>query len=95
LHRIVYQQGDYIIKKLRKGYYVYNRHRRNGEHTHIRSMKESKELIECIYNNRVPADDYLKVSLLRICPDKKLKNEVEIKIEKDKQKQKFYKPQMY
>lgn len=87
MHRIVYRRGAYIVKKIRKGYYVYNKNRKDKEHTHIHTLKTSKQLIDMIYKRKVPISHYLRVSILRICKDEKLIKAVENKIAKDKEKQ--------
>lgn len=88
--QIVYQRGDYIVKEIRKGFYLYNRKRINpDEHTHIKSLKTCEDLIDMIYRRRVPESDYLRKSIIRICKDEKLVADVIRIIEKDKQKPKF------
>lgn len=89
-NRIVYERGDYIVKKIRKGYYLYNRKRLSpDEHTHIKTKKTCKDLIDMIYREKVPDSNYLKRSVLRICKNEKLLQAVRHKVEKDKQKPKF------
>jgi len=92
--RIVYQRGDYIVKEITTGYYLYNRKRLSeDEHTHIKTEKTCRDFIDMIYRNRVPDSPYLRISVLRICKDKKFVGRVLHKIEKDKQKPKFIKAQ--
>lgn len=90
MHRIVYTKGNYIVKKIRKGYYVYNKNRTHqDQHTHIYTLGTSKKLIQLtqlIHKKKVPKSDYLKQSVLRICKDKKLCRDVRHKIAKDKDK---------
>lgn len=91
--RIVYTRGDYIVKEISKGYYLYNRKRTNpDEHTHIKTQKTCENLIDMIYRGNVPDSDYLRESILRICKDKKLIRDVKHKIEKDKNKQQYFNP---
>lgn len=88
--RIVYQRGDYIVKEISKGYYLYNRKRLSAdEHTHIKTQKTCEDLIDMIYRSKIPDSNYLRRSVLRICRDKKFLRMVEHKMEKDRQKPKF------
>ena len=92
--RIVYQRGDYIVKEISIGYYLYNRKRLDpDEHTHIKTEQTCIDFIDMIYRNKVPDSPYLRESILRVCRDKKLIEMVHHKIEKDKQKPKFIKVQ--
>lgn len=93
MHRIVHQEGDFIVKKIRAGYYVYNRKRRSkDEHTHIATKDGYMDLLKFIRERKVPNSSYLRESALRICQFKKYKkylDAIEHKIEKDAQKPKF------
>lgn len=92
--RVVYQRGDYIVKEIEVGYYLYNRKRQSEyEHTHIKTEKTCRDFIDMIYRSKVPDSPYLRESILRVCKDKKLIDDVLRKIEKDKQKPKFIKVQ--
>lgn len=93
MHRIVHQEGEWIVKDTDSGYYVYSRYRKHEkEHTHIRTKEGYLLLLDCIRDRKVPDSDYLKGSILRICTrkeHKKLVKAVKHKIDKDKQKPKF------
>lgn len=92
--RIVYQRGDYVVKEISIGHYLFNKNRKSiDEHTHIKTKKTCKDLIDMIYRKKVPNSNYLRESILRICRDEKLIQAVKHKIEKDKQKPKFVKIQ--
>lgn len=90
MHRVVYKRGNYIVKKIRDGYYVYNKNRLSeDEHTHIYTKKTCRKLIDLIHKRRVPNSSYLRISVLRICKDEKLLRDVRHKIEKDRDKQQY------
>lgn len=88
--RIVYQRGQYIVKKVDGGHVVYNRLGNfDDHHTHIYRLQTCINLIDMIYRNRVPDSSYLRKSCLRICMDKKFFGKVENKIIKDSNKPKY------
>lgn len=78
--KIVYQRGQYIVKRVDNGHILYNRLGKfDDHHTHIYRLKTCINLIDMIYRNRVPDSPYLRKSCLRICMDKKFLEKFKIK----------------
>lgn len=65
----------------------------NGEykhHTHIKRYKTCEMLVKLVEKKMVPRSSYLRLSAKRITLDQKYIDKIDIKIEKDKNKQKYY-----
>lgn len=70
----VQEDKEYIILACnnKQGYIVYNRHKIWEEgHTHIRTLKQAKDLIVCAKHHKIPrnVNKYFLVSLSRISND--------------------------
>ena len=66
---IVYSNKDFIIKKSSNNDYVLIRKKLN-KHSHFNSLTGARKLIKMFYKKIYPDNEYLKVSLERICTRK-------------------------
>lgn len=66
---IVYSNKDFIIKKSSNNDYVLIRKKLN-KHSHFNSLTGARKLIKMFYKRIYPDNEYLKVSLERICTRK-------------------------
>lgn len=66
---IVYSNKDFIIKKSSNNDYVLIRKKLN-KHSHFNSLIGARKLIKMFYKRIYPDNEYLKVSLERICTRK-------------------------
>lgn len=68
----------------------------NGEyenHCHVKTKNTAELLIKLIRRKKVPKSNYLRQSAMRISLDEKYLNSINNKMDKDKQKQKYYNSQ--
>lgn len=87
----VYEKGEYIILKAKKGYIVYNTKKRFKEgHTHIQSFEMSKTIIDNSLRKKRPKtnNEYLIISHIRITKDPKYKKILEELLESKRNKTK-------
>lgn len=75
-----YRAGEHIIINT-KGVYE--------NHGHVKYLNTCKRLIYWMEHRIVPNSSYLRESALRLSLDKKYKDKIRHKIEKDKQKPKY------
>lgn len=66
---VVYSNKDFIIKKSSNNDYVLIRKKLN-KHSHFNSLTGARKLIKMFYKRIYPDNEYLKVSLERICTRK-------------------------
>ena len=65
----------------------------NGEyknHCHVNRMKTAKMLVKLMKKKRVPKSSYLRESVKRVTLDERYIEKINIKIEKDRDKQYYY-----
>lgn len=88
----VYEKSYYIIFKVRNGFIVYNTKKQFDEgHTHMRSFKASKTLIDLAIRKKIPRSnsEYYMTSLIRISNDEKFSKEISEIMKVKKQKTKY------
>lgn len=83
--------GDFVIKKHHNHYVLINTKGKRENHTHLNAVKTCEMLVGLVCRKTVPTSDYLKESARRISRDEKYCKKIKNKIEKDKNKQGFYK----
>jgi len=72
------------------GYYtIVNLNGVYDNHCHIKKYKTAKMLVNLIMNKRVPKSKYLRESAMRVTIDKKYIEKIEIKEEKDRNRQHY------
>lgn len=67
----------------------------NGEydnHCHIKKYKTANMLVNLILNKRVPKSKYLRESAKRVTLDERYKQDIDIKIEKDRDRIYYFNP---
>lgn len=79
--KIVGYHGEYVLVNI-KG--------ENSNHTHITNKGTCKLLIDLVVKQVVPNSNYLRTSAKRISRNPKYIQKINIKIEKDKNKQKYF-----
>lgn len=90
--QVVYIDLPYIVKTSTTGHIIYNNIGGfTNYHTHIKGLKTCQNLIRDIKRDKVPDSYYLRVSAMRICMDEKYTDKVQNKIDKDRNKEKFFK----
>ena len=89
MSKVVYKDKDYKIVKCYSDYVLINRHGSYKNHGHFKSDKACKKLISLMKKKVVPYSKYFQGSVLRISLDKKYKDRVRRKQEKNKNKQKY------
>lgn len=93
ISKIVYVKDHYVVKEGRRGYTIYNTRKDFDEgHGHIGSQDTCEMLIKLMGRNIVPDSPYLRQTVLRISTDDKYIDKVKRKIEKDRDKQRYYRP---
>lgn len=88
----VYEKSSYIIFRVKNGFIVYNTKKQFSEgHTHMKSFKASKTLIDLAINKKIPRSNskYYMTSLLRISNDEKFSKQINEIIQVKKQKTKY------
>ena len=90
----IYSRKEYIILQVKRGYVVYNQNKTFKEgHTHIRSYKIAKTIIDNCINRKRPKTNniYLLESYIRISNNEKYINEIKelINSKKYKSKEKY------
>ena len=88
--RIVYADNNYKILRNNKDYILINKNAEYSNHGHFKKKSTCHLLIRLIKNSRVPDSKYLRNAAIRICNDAKYIGKVKRKIEKDKDKQKYF-----
>lgn len=73
--------GDYMTIVNIKGEYE--------NHCHVDKYKTAKMLVKLMKNKRIPKSSYLRESVKRVTLDENYIRDINIKIEKDKNKQKY------
>lgn len=73
--------GDYMTIVNIKGEYE--------NHCHVDKYKTAKMLVKLMENKRIPKSSYLRESVKRVTLDENYIRDINIKIEKDKNKQKY------
>jgi len=61
-------------------------------HTHIKRYKTCEMLVKLIYRKEVPRSSYLRTSAKRLTLDQSYIIDIDNKIAKDKNKQRYYRP---
>ena len=82
--------SHFIIKKHNNHYVLINTKGKRKHHTHLKAVKTCRMLVGLVCNKTVPTSDYLKESAKRVSRDYKYKDTIDRKIEKNKDKQMFY-----
>lgn len=93
---IVYERSNYVVyrgNKNKEGFIVYNKNKPfNKGHTHLKSLKRCKEVIDNMINKNFPLSwsNFFIVSMLRLSDDKefskKLKELHNTRLQKGKKK---------
>lgn len=91
--RVVYQEDEYLVVEDKNGHVIINTKGEYRNHGHIKTDNTAKLLIRLMKNKIVPDSNYLRETVLRISLDDDYKNKIRNKIEKDKNKQKYFNPQ--
>lgn len=94
--KVVYRYKEYIVIEddYRAGeHIIINTNGRYENHGHVKFLGTCKKLLGLIERNIVPDSTYLRETALRISLDKDYKSKVRSKIEKDKQRQRYFNPQ--
>lgn len=89
----IYSRKEYIILRVKKGYIVYNKHKKFKEgHTHIKNYNMAKTIIDNCINQKKPktTNIYLLESHMRISKDYKYIDQLKELIENNKTKEKYY-----
>lgn len=87
---MVDRHGDFIIFPYRDHHVIVNTKGSYENHTHIKKRDTCKMLIDLVCRKRVPKSMYLRSSAKRISRDEKYIENINIKNEKDKNKQKYH-----
>lgn len=89
--KILHRHNEYlVIEEKNKGVILINTTGTYCNHGHLRTLSTAKMMINLLEKKTVPKSDYLKETALRISLDEKYKNEILLKIEKNKNKQQYY-----
>ena len=85
--------SDFIIMECGNHYVLINKKGKVENHTHLKKKHTCDLLIKLICSKEIPHSPYLRTSAKRISRNKKYIREIEIKEEKDKQRQHYFNPQ--
>ncbi len=88
---MIYNDGDYRIIERRCEYILVNSKGAYNNHGHFSKESACHVLIKLIKRRQVPNKPYMREAAMRVSTDTKYKDKILNKIEKDKQKQRFYK----
>ena len=88
---IIYLDNDYRIVKTSRDYILANINGEYDNHGHFACEEDCYKMIDLINKKRVPKGPYKREAAMRISTDIKYINKVLNKIEKDKQKLRFFK----
>ena len=72
-----------------KYFTIVNKNGKYKNHCHVKKESTAHMLVRLMKKKRVPKSDYLRESIKRTTLDEKYIEKIDIKIEKDKQKQKY------
>ena len=92
--KVKFRFKEYLVidEGPKKGHVVINTKGKHENHGHIHSLGTCKKFIKLMDKKTIPNSPYLRESVLRISLDEKYKSDVQRKILKDKDKQKFFRP---
>lgn len=85
--------SDFIIIECGNHYVLINKKGEVENHTHLKKKDTCHLLIKLVCRKEIPRSPYLRTSAKRISRNKKYIREIEIKEEKDKQRQYYFNPQ--
>lgn len=85
----LYCDSNYKVIKSDGSYVLINRKGSYENHGHFKKYSTCLKLIQIMKKNTVPFSHYLRTSALRISTDKKYIEKIQVKIEKDKQKEHY------
>jgi len=85
--------SDFMIMECDNHYVLINKKGNVENHTHLKKKDTCHLLINLVCEKKIPHSPYLRTSAKRISRNKKYIREIEIKEEKDKQKQHYFNPQ--
>lgn len=85
--------SDFMIIECGNHYVLINKKGKVENHTHLKKKDTCYLLIKLVCRKEVPRSSYLRTSAKRISRNKKYIKEIEIKEEKDKQRQYYFNPQ--
>ena len=85
--------SDFMIIECGNHYVLMNKKGEVKNHTHLKKKDTCYLLIKLVCRKEVPRSPYLRTSAKRISRNEKYIREIEIKEEKDKQKQYYFNPQ--
>lgn len=86
--------SDFKVFPYRNHYILSNKYGDESHHTHIKSSKTCWTLVKLICKCEVPRSDYLRESARRVSRNEKYIQKINIKEEKDSDKQKYIRPNM-
>lgn len=85
--------SDFMIIECGNHYVLINKKGNVENHTHLKKKDTCYLLIKLVCRKEIPRSPYLRTSAKRISRNEKYIREIEIKEEKDKQKQYYFNPQ--
>lgn len=80
------------ILEYRDTYVVVNENGEYKHHTHIKRYKTCEMFVKLVERKIVPKSSYLRSSAKRVTLDQKYIDKIDIKIKKDRNKPKYYRP---
>lgn len=83
----VYQFKEYKVIDSNRGHIIINTKGEYDNHAHVKRLTTCKKVLNMIERHIVPDSTYLRGTALRLSLDEKYIDKINIKIEKDKQKQ--------
>ena len=92
--KLKFRFNEYIVldEGPKRGHVIINTNGKYENHSHIHSLGACKKFLKLMDKKTIPNSPYLRESVLRISLDEKYKSDVQRKILKDKDKQKFFRP---
>lgn len=90
--RVVYSKDEFIVIEDKRGHVVINTKGNYGNHGHIKRYETAKMFIRLMDKKQIPRSDYLRKTVLRVSLDERYKDDVRRKIEKDRDKQRYFNP---
>ena len=89
ISQVLYSNKKYKIIKNSRHYILINKCGEYENHGHFKKYNTCLKVIQLMERQTVPKSHYLRESVLRISTDKKYKEKVRIKVEKDAQKKMY------